>query len=47
MGTVRLLIFELEVRGFHSVLRVFGRGGSSSGISSGAGRGLPLTTATI
>lgn len=46
IGTVKLLMFWFELRGFHSVLRLFGRGGSSSGISSGAGRGLPLTTDT-
>lgn len=46
IGTVRLFMFWFELRGFHSVLRLFGRGGSSSGISSGAGRGLSLTTAT-
>ena len=45
IGTVKLLMFWFELRGFHSVLRLFGRGDSSSGTSSGAGRGLPLTTA--
>jgi hypothetical protein len=46
MGTVRLLIFEFELRGFQSALRLlFGCGGSSGGISSAAGKGRPLTTA--
>lgn len=47
IGTVRLLRFGSELRGFHAGLRwLLGRGGSSGGISSGAGRGRPLTTAT-
>lgn len=47
MGTVRLLTFESEERGFHCGLRWFtGRGGPSGGISSGAGSGRPLATAT-
>lgn len=47
MGTVRLLRAESEERGFHAGLRWFvGRGGSSGGISSGAGSGRPFATAT-
>jgi hypothetical protein len=46
MGTVRLLMFVFEARGFHSALRLLERGGSSGGISSGAGSGRSLTTAT-
>lgn len=47
MGTVRLLRFGSELRGPHAGLRwLFVRGGSSGGISSGAGSGRPLTTAT-
>lgn len=47
IGTVRLLRLGSELRGFHAGLRwLLGREGSSGGISSGAGRGLPLTTAT-
>ena len=46
MGTVTLLMLELELRGFQSALRLFERDGSSGGISSGAGRGRPFTTAT-
>ena len=41
MGIVMLLMFVFEVRGFHSALKLFGRDGSSGGMSSGAGRGLP------
>lgn len=47
MGTVILLRFGSELRGFHATLRwLVGRGGSSGGISSAGGSGLPLTTAT-
>jgi hypothetical protein len=46
MGTVRWFMFPLELRGFHSVPRLVGRGGSSGGISSGGGSGRPFTIAT-
>jgi hypothetical protein len=47
IGRVRLLRFGSELRGFQDTLRcLLGRGGSSGGISSGAGRGRPFTTAT-
>jgi hypothetical protein len=46
IGTVRFLIFVLEDFGFQSSPRLFERGDSSGGISSGAGSGKPLTTAT-
>jgi len=46
IGTVRLLRFDSELRGFHAGLRwLLGRDGSSGGMSSGAGSGRPLTTA--
>ena len=45
MGTVRLLMLVFDPRGLHSVLRLFVRGGSSGGISSGAGSGRPCATA--
>lgn len=46
IGTVRFFMFELEDFGFQSGPKLFERGGSSGGISSGAGSGNPLTTAT-
>lgn len=47
MGTVSLLRFGSELRGFQAGLRwELGCGGSSGGMSSGAGSGRPLTTAT-
>lgn len=46
MGTVSLFRLGSELRGFHARLRLLGRDGSSGGISSGAGSGRPLTTAT-
>jgi hypothetical protein len=47
IGTVRLLRFGSELRGFHAGLRcLLGRDGSSGGMSSAAGSGRPLTTAT-
>jgi hypothetical protein len=47
IGTVRLLRFGSELRGFHDGLRwLVGRGDSSGGMSSAAGSGRPLTTAT-